>query len=51
MTDETIGEVTDLTFNWSEVSDVVPPDPGTTGDESGVDFYNVFILGVGEFVS
>ncbi len=46
VTDETIGEVTDLTFNWSEVSDVVPPDPGTTGDESGVDFYNVFILGV-----
>ena len=25
--------------------DVVPPAPGITGDESGVDFYNVVIAG------
>ena len=35
-------------FEWDPSIDPVPPPPGTTGDESGVKFYNVEIRGTGD---
>ncbi len=33
-------------FQWSRVTDPAPNAPGTTGDGSGLDFYNVLITGL-----